>query len=343
MATVDERVLPSRFREYLWAVEIVQRRFAKELERYCSPEFVHERYSKFIRDRDPILHPLVLGMEDVPLQAAYVSFFSIYQTLATQNRFWLEAAIAEILVHQAREFGHSATEVFTQNMLAEGNGYVRGKSVADVGDAELEHVVGKKEWLVTLKNEILVTAKDLVDDYDRKFDRGAVKLKEPELSRLGRELIDVDQKQMQKMRQSVRGQETPSHKLYCDLLVVGPDLLDGEVRVRAFRLVNPKTFEERAKRKEERLNLLRLMGYLVQEEILRSPETIEVKIAEIVPRRSSSRGILGFPYFTHRSYWTAEDFWSHYIKVPFDVIEWAIQDIGQHFLADRLRELLRRR
>ena len=58
MATVDERVLPSRIREYRWAVDIVQRRFTKELERYCSDEFVHERYSKFIRERDPILHPL---------------------------------------------------------------------------------------------------------------------------------------------------------------------------------------------------------------------------------------------------------------------------------------------
>ncbi len=340
MVTVEEKVLPSRFREYGWAVDIVQKRFAKELERYCSAEFVHDRYSKFIKEHDPILYPLVLGMENVPLQAAYVSFFSIYQTIATQNRFWLEAVIAEILVHQTREFGRSATEVFTQNMLVENNGYVRGKTVADIGEAELEHVVGKKEWFVTLKNEILVTAKDLVDDYDRRFDRGAMKLKEPELSRRERELIDVDQKEMQKMRQSVRGQKTPSHKLYCDLLVVGPDLLDGEVKVRGFRLVNPKTFGERATRKEERLNLLRLMGYLVEEEILRSPETIEVQIAEIVPRRSSSRHTLGFPYFTHKSYWTAEVFWSHYIKVPFDVIEWAIQDIGQQFLAERLRELL---
>jgi hypothetical protein len=343
MATNDVRVVPSEFKEFRWAVEIVQRRFTMELERYCCDRFVHERYLTFERDRDPILHPLVIGMEDVPLQKAYVSFFSIYQTLATQTRFWLEAVIAELLVHQAIEFGHSATEVFTQNMLADGNGYVRGRTVADVGDTKLEHVVGKKEWLVTLKNQILETAKDLVDEYDRKYDRGAVKLKEPELVRLERELIDVDQQQMKKMKQSVRGQGTPSHKLYCDLLVVRPDLLDGEVRVRAFRLVNPKTFGERAKRKEERLNLLRLMGYLVQEEILRSPETIEVQIAEIVPRHSPSKGISGFPYYTHRSYWTAYEFWDNYVKVPFDVIEWAIQDIGQRFLADRLRELLPRR
>lgn len=76
MATVDEKVLPSQFQEYCWAVEIVQRIFTKELEPYCSPEFVHERYSKFIRECDPIHHPLVTGMEDGPLEEVYVSFYS---------------------------------------------------------------------------------------------------------------------------------------------------------------------------------------------------------------------------------------------------------------------------
>jgi len=342
MATVDERVLPSRIREYLWAVDIVQRRFTKELERYCSDEFVHERYSKFIRERDPILHPLITGMEDDSLQEVYVSFYSIYQTLATQTRFWLEASIAEILVHQVREFGRSVSHLFTQNMLAEAGGYRDAKTVADIGEYELEHVVGKKEWLVDIKDEALETAKDLVGKYDRKYDRGAVKPTEDKRARLERELIDVDKEEKQTVIRSVRGQETASHKLYCDLLVVEPDQLDGQSRVCAFRFVNPKTFEKRAERKEERLNLLRLMAYLVQEKILRTPESIEVQIAEIVPRPSpSSKGILGFPYFTSSSYWTADRFWAQYIDVPFEVIEWAIRDIGQRVLADRLRGLTR--
>ena len=174
MATVGERVLPRQFQEYRWAIDIVQRIFAKELEQYCSPEFVHERYSKFVRERDPIRYPLVTGMDDEPLEQVYVSFYSIYQTIATQTRFWLEASIAEILVHQVRAFGRPATHLFTQNMLSDCNGFDRSKTIADIGEYELEHVTGKKEWVVDLKEVAIETAKDLVSTYDRKYDRGAV-------------------------------------------------------------------------------------------------------------------------------------------------------------------------
>ncbi len=341
MATVDERVIPSGLRNYNWAIDIVQRIFTKELERYCSPQFVHERYSKFVRERDPIRYPLVTGMDDEPLEEVYVSFYSIYQTIATQTRFWLEASIAEILVHQVRVFGRPVTHLFTQNMLSDCGGFNHSKKAADIGEDELEHATGKKEWLVDLKEGSIETAKELVSKYDRKYDRGVVRQDETKRTRLERELVGVDRGEMQAMIQSVRGDDTASHKLYCDLLVVEPDQLDNQVRVRAFRFVNPKTFGKRSDHKEERLNLLRLLGYLVQEKILRTPDTIEVQIAEIVPRPSpSSQGILGFPYFTSSSYWIADRFWGEYVGVPFDVIEWAIRDIGQRVLAERLRGLL---
>lgn len=341
MATVDERPIPSGHSNYNWAIDIVQRIFAKELERYCSPEFVHERYSKFARERDPILYPLVTGMDDKPLEEVYVSFYSIYQTIATQTRFWLEASIAEILLHQVRAFGRSVTHLFTQNMLSDCGGFDRAKTVADIGEYELEHVAGKKEWLVDLKEVSIETAENLVSKYDRKYDRGAVRQDETKRPQLERELVGVDREEMLAMIHSVKGKGTASHKLYCDLLVVEPDQLDSQVSVRAFRFVNPKTFGKRSDRKEERLNLLRLLGYLVQEEILRAPETIEIQIAEIVPRPSpSSKGILGFPYFSSSSYWMADRFWGDYVGVPFNVIEWVIRDIGQRVLAERLRGLL---
>jgi hypothetical protein len=212
-----------------------------------------------LKERDPILHPLVMVIHDKPLQQAYVSFCSIFQTVATQTRFWLEAAITDILIHQFRQVGQSATQLFTQNMLAEG-GFERGTTVADIGEAQLEHVSGKKQWLANLKAESIHTAEKLVSEYNRKYDRGAVSLKEGDLSRLAPELIELDHEQIRQMRHSVGGGKIVHHKLDCDLLVAGPENRQNEVSVRAFRFVNPKTFTKRETRKEERLNLLLLMG-----------------------------------------------------------------------------------
>lgn len=339
MATVDERTLPSGYEQYDWAAEIVRRRFTKELVKYCDESFVSQRYKNFRADHDPILYPLVEGMGDPRLQRAYVSFYAIYQTLATQSRFWLEAAISEILLHQHRKFGRAVTHLFNQNMLSDW-GINLGVTVDSLGEEQLEHVAGKKEWKVGINSQASDTAKDLVNAYDEKYDQGAVKLDLDQLGRLEAELTRLDLDEVRRMRRSVQGSAAKSFRLYCDLLVVGPDRHTGDVGVRAFRFVNPKTFGKRAERKETRLNLLRLMAYLVQEKIFRDPETIEVQVAEIVPRPRSSKGLYGFPYFSTHSYWSADRFWNDYIGVPFSVVEWTIRDIGQRVLADRLQGIL---
>jgi hypothetical protein len=81
----------------------------------------------------------------------------------------------------------------------------------------------------------------------------------------------------------------------------------------------------------------------VQEKKATVPDAIEVQVAEIVPRQSKLKGPLGFPYFTRCSYWPADRFWSEYVNVPFRVIEWAIEDVGQRILSDRLQKLFPRR
>jgi hypothetical protein len=339
MATVDEKTLPIGYEQYEWAAEIVRQRFMKEIKGYCDESFVSKRYQKFHADHDPILYPMVEGMGDPRLQRAFVSFFAIYQTLATQSRFWLEAAISDILIHQHRRFGRPMTHLFTQNLLID-RGLDLGVGVDSIGEERLEHVTGKKEWKVGIKTEALATATSLVTAYDEKYDKGAVDLDQTQLGRLEGELLRLDRDEFCHMRTSIRGREAKPHKLHCDLLVVGPDQQDGEVRVRAFRFVNPKTFAKRADRKEERLNLLRLMAYLVQEKVFRDPETIEVQMAEIVPRRTTLKGVYGYPYFTAQSYWSADRFWNEYIGVPFRVLEWTINDIGQELLAVRLRDIL---
>ena len=91
---------------------------------------------------------------------------------------------------------------------------------------------------------------------------------------------------MEAMKQSVQGSggDQRSHKLYCDLLVVEPDHWTARLRMQAFRLdSNPQELSANGPTARKKLDLPRLMGYLVQEEILRSPGTIEVQVAEIVP------------------------------------------------------------
>src|SRR5262245_56526234 len=83
--------------EYGWAIKIIRERFAVGLEAICAKEFLDERYQEFQRKNDPIYAELLDGMEDEALAKTFVSYWTIGQTMATQSRFWLEAAIAEII------------------------------------------------------------------------------------------------------------------------------------------------------------------------------------------------------------------------------------------------------
>ena len=116
--------------------------------------------------------------------------------------------------------------------------------------------------------------------------------------------------------------------------------MDAQPHAWAVRFINPKTISSHAARKQERVNLLRLYAFLVQEKILRDPKQIEVCVAELLPRYSGFEDRDRYPdYFSSETYWTTCRFWD-FVGVPFEVVTCAIQDVAKEF-RDRLRSGLR--
>jgi hypothetical protein len=122
--------------------------------------------------------------------------------------------------------------------------------------------------------------------------------------------------------------------------VVEPNRHDGRVHAWAIRFVNSKTLASHPARKQERVNLLRVYALLVQEKILRDPESIHVSVAEFVPRSSGFVLSDRWPdYFSAATYWSSEALW-RFIRVPYGVLDLALRDVAREFRA-RLREGLK--
>lgn len=328
--------------QYSWAVDLVRRHFSEGLGRICDEDFLRQRYREFERRDDPVYAELLSGMNDQPLAETFVSYWTIAQTLATQSRFWLEDAIAQIIRYQTKNFGRPATEVYSASMLS--NQYLaRRPTIADIGEEELEHLTDRIPWRVQIQTGVLEVVDRIVGEQERKL----VRLRQgrgrdwdhPE----NENLVAEDRKSLVKIAQSFKGPPVSEVTLQCNLLVVEPNRLDGKDHAWAIRFVNRKTISSHGIRKQERANLLRLFALLVQEKILREPESISVCAAEILPRRSDFENRDRYPdYFSSLTYWSNPQLWK-FIGVPFDVVTWAIHDVAQDFrrkLIKGLRALL---
>ncbi len=87
------------------------------------------------------------------------------------------------------------------------------------------------------------------------------------------------------------------------------------------------------------MNLLRVFSLLVQENIL-PPESINVCVAELVPRHSGWESQDHYPdYFSPLTYWSNTRLWE-FIGVPFAVVQIAIGAVAHQF-RDRLKAGLR--
>jgi hypothetical protein len=140
--------------KHLWAVEIIRRHFARGIEELCDPAFLNDRYAGFQRKDDPIYAELLRSMDDEPLARTFVSYWTVAHTLATRSRFWLEAAIAEIIIHQAKHFGRRATEVYSYALLSQGFP-ARRRTIAEIGEEELEHLADSSPWRAPLQRSAL--------------------------------------------------------------------------------------------------------------------------------------------------------------------------------------------
>jgi len=336
-------------REYGWAVEIVHSHFNDGLTHLCDERFLSRRYSDFLAKQDPIYTDLLAGMEDEPLAKTFVSYWTIAHTMATQSRFWLETAVAEILIHRFRDYGDADQRyVMNQSLLKSvGTGLreLRGcVSVAGMGEEHFEHLSSHQTWRPVVDGDVLERIDVLVGEQERQ----RVDERKPFQPRTwtdeqNQQARDLDRQHLVSVAGAFRGRRTSEVNLQCNLLVIEPYRPDRQVHAWAFRFINPKTISSHAQRKQERVNLLRVYGLLVQEKIIREPASICACVAELVPRHGGFEDLDHYPdYFSPETYWTCNRLWD-FIGVPFDVVTLAIRDAAKAFrkrLIDGLRGLL---
>jgi len=140
--------------EYAWAIEIVRKHFVGGLKGISDEKFLRRRYEEFRRNDDPVYADLLAGMGDERLSKTFVSYWILGQTMATQSRFWLENAVAELIIHQAQKLGRDVNHVYTQNMLADG-WLLRKVEVADIGEDQLEHLTDRRPWRAMIQRSAL--------------------------------------------------------------------------------------------------------------------------------------------------------------------------------------------
>jgi hypothetical protein len=317
------------------AIKIVQKHFSEGLAELCDPHFLAQRYKEFLYRDDPIYVELLRGMKDEALAKTFVSYWTIAQTLATKSRFWMEDAVAEIITSQVKRFGRNATHVYSQRMLADGY-WDRNVAVADLGEDYMEHLTDRRPWRPPMKENALREVDVLVGEQER--DRVNKEQRKKQFQRRAWDeardgkATAKDLEHLQRIAKAVGGRAISDVSIQCNLLVIEPDQKDGKPHVFAFRFINPKTVASHAQRKQERVNLLRLYAYLVQEKLLRQPATIHIRVAELLRRLGSSFEQYDYypDYFSPHTYWSSDQLWQ-FMGVPFDVVSAAIKNVAESF------------
>jgi hypothetical protein len=340
----DAKRLAAVEKQYRWAVQIVYEHFAKGLEELCNERFLAERYKVFTYRRDPIYGVLLRGMHDEKLAKTFVSYWTIGQSLATRCRFWLQGAVAQLIARQVIEQRRERLELYTSDMLVDGLLKER-RTVYELGEHVFEHMTPGARWEVMIKTSVLNAAALIVDEQERTRPPKR-STPGPDIHRMdtGFQAAASDRSMLQQIASQIELEsETTETALGCNLLIVDPDKARGAGAICAIRFINPKTLSGHAPRRQERLNLLRLYGYLVQEKIFHDPKVIRVKVAELLPRYASFTELDHCPeYFTRQTYMTCDQLW-RLIGVPFEVVTVAVGRVAKEFrqeLIGGLRGLL---
>jgi len=329
-------------------VEVFKRHLSDGLAELSDPEFLQQRYREFQAKHDPVYPELLKGMGDEALAKTFVSYWTIAHTLATRSRFWIEEAIADVLIRRTKRAGRDHWLIYSQSML--GRGWLdRSIKVAHIGELQKEHLSERRPWRVQLQRRALTEIDVLVGEQERERIREepqtAQDLTVPRRAWLRKDpaLVDKDRTQMTRVAASIGGPPVSAVTLQCNLLVIEPNKRDERVHAWAFRFVNPKAISAHATRKQERVNLLRLYAWLVQEKVLRNPAQIEVGVAELYPRYSDFEDRDRYPdYFSSLTYWSCDQLWQ-FLGMPFDVVTVALRDVAATFrdqLIGGLRGLL---
>ena len=339
---VDDRA-EEILQNYGWAVDIVRRSFKRGISDLFQPSFSQDRYSSFLDEKDPITFPFVKGLGNEPLAKTFVSYAKLFQTLTTQSRFWLDGAVAEIILEQKHRHGRTVSHLYTQAMLADG-WLKMGKTIADIGEEEREHLANNRPWNVPIQRCALTEVNHCVDRYEESFvlSRRSARVREWS-QEIASNFDRLDREELEVVGGAIQGPPWKDLRLHCNVLVVEPEAQDNTIHAYAIRFINPKTFTGAEKRKGVRADLLRLYAFLVQEKPFRDPVRIRPFVAELFPRASDAKETGGYPdYFSPLTYWTSERLWN-FIGVPFDVVCVAIELVARELrplLDQGLRDLL---
>jgi hypothetical protein len=152
---------------YSWAMKIVSEHFRRGLEGIVADAFLAKRYEDFLLRSDPVYATLLEGMSDEALARTFVSYWVTGQTLATQSRFWLEAAITDIIQEQARRQGRGAhVQVYSQPMLSAG--YLTMRVTIDrLGEIDREELKVNRPWREHVQSSALTHIDVLVGREER--------------------------------------------------------------------------------------------------------------------------------------------------------------------------------
>ncbi len=330
-------------KDHDWAIKIVRKHFVGGLNHISEERFLQRRYEEFRRNDDPVYADLLAGMNDEKLARTFVSYWILGQTMATQSRFWLENAVAELIIHQAQKLGRAVDHVYTQSMLADG-WLSRKVDVASIGEEQLEHLSNRRPWRALIQRSALEDIDVTVGRRERERVVKRELFRSRDWQRANELLLkERDRADLDRIVESLKGPPAEEATLQCNLLVIGPNEKGKKSTVQAIRFVNPKTMSSHAYRKQERVNLMRVYALLVQEKILREPSAINVCVAEFVPRLTSFDEQDRYPdYFSVETFWSSEELWK-YIEVPFAAVRIAICEAGAELrerLAPGLRGLL---
>ena len=329
-------------------VEVFKAHVSDGLTDLSDPKFLQRRYREFQLKHDPVYAELLKGMGDEALAKTFVSYWTIAHTLATRSRFWIEEAIADILIQRAKKAGRDQWQIYSQSML--GHGWLdRSIKVADIGELQREHLSERRPWRVQLQRRTLAEIDVLVGEQERERIREEPRtvqdLTAPRRAWLRKDptLVEKDRKQLMRVAASIGAPPASAVTLQCNLLVIEPNKRDERIHAWAIRFVNPKAIASHATRKQERVNLLRLYAWLVQEKILRDPAQIDVGVAELYPRYTDFDDRDRYPdYFSSLTYWSCDRLWQ-FLDMPFDVVTAALRDVATEFrgqLIGGLRGLL---
>lgn len=332
------------YRDYEWATETIERQFSGGIEALFSQKRLSKAYKQFQRHRDPIYHAMLQGMNDEPLAQTFVSYWKLGQSLATRSRFWLERALEEVLIQQALRRDACDIEIYNKAMLR--NGLLsEHKPIAEMGhQGYLEYQAPQGIWEVQIKTSVLNKVDELVAEQERV----AQLPKQPHhriraQSEAAAMTSNLDRDAIYALRKVKTDKAVSSIPIRCNLIIYDPNKVGGTPMVNAIRFINPRVLDKHTERKEERINLLRLYAYLIQEFNDIDPRAIRVRVAELLPRYSHFDNLDHYPqYFSDRTYWTAIETWG-FIGVPLPVIKHAIKTAATQLrthLTQQLRAVL---